>query len=343
MMSTPEKSFGSDGLVVDCPNRELYGMFDACDVTVTELTMTQTRRTELLFKPLDRFDWFGQAWGQMTSKQKARLCENVQLIHAESFFSGIGGFESLLHVIVEGINSVNGGCLKHVPVLSATECAKNRQRILQTFPIDSQPWCIFGEIEERLPVDVYKDVLSMTPSDPDVCDAARRVAYHRINALVEETYSNRPRECRKAPCVLHPDGACRTQCDSDSENSDSGPYDDVVRPWKVVGSSPVCTDATRMGARRGDSGPAMRGLSVWRANLKSLQPAIAFSECVVDWSPKVQASALSDSQYVHFHAKITAKASGDVYNRDRGVTLSIDQEKAHVLIVLMSGFVLSVD
>ena len=61
------------------------------------------------------------------------------------------------------INSVNNGCLKHAPVLTATECAKNRQGVLKTLATPSQPCCIFGEIEERLPVDVYEELLKMTP------------------------------------------------------------------------------------------------------------------------------------------------------------------------------------
>ena len=104
---------------------------------------------------------------------------------------------------------------------------------------------------------------------------------------------------------------------------------------EMIGSSPVCTDATRMGSRRGDCGPGMRGLCVWRGSIKALQPAIAFSECVVDWSPMIQATALEDSKYQHFHAVLSAKASGDVCNRDRGVTLSIDSEKAVAFIVLL--------
>ena len=59
----------------------------------------------------------------------------------------------------------------------------------------------------------------------------------------------------------------------------------------------------------------MRGFCVWRMCLQALRPAIAFSECVVDWSPTVQASALSDSKYHHFHVVISAKDSGDVLIR----------------------------
>ena len=79
----------------------------------------------------------------------------------------------------------------------------------------------------------------------------------------------------------------------------------------------------------------MRGLCVWCGSIKALQLAIAFSESVAGWSPMIQATALDDSKHQYFHAVPSAKASGDVYNRYRGVTLSIDSGKAVAFIVLL--------
>ena len=328
MMSSPEKLCGTEGSLLDWSPASLYGLYTQGAPSVHYVEMADALSAPLLTDPAQRMDWFHQCFGCMNAAMRARLIRNLQCISSSSFFSGIGGFETILFVLVAGVNKETGLDLDHVPCISACEMSRRRQLVLMELDERARPACLFEAIQERLPCDVYEECVRLTPT-ADSSDMACKWSYAKIDKLVETAYRTRRDECKPSPCVRHSSGDQSKCCDSSAASMrtfEVPDEDDTAMELTIVASSPVCTDATRQGKRRGDGGPAMLGLSVWRQEIRTSDATTLFSECVPDWRPEIQSSSL-DERYTTYWAPINAGKCGDCYSRGRAITLSLRSDQ----------------
>ena len=131
MQLTPEKlRGGGDAESLTCPDA-LYSLHTDGGSSVYGLQMTEPLSSPVLTKPVERMNWFSQCFARMDDDKRHRLIRNLQVLVSSSYFSGIGGFETILFLLVDGVNRETGLNLDHVPCVSACEMATSRQLVLR--------------------------------------------------------------------------------------------------------------------------------------------------------------------------------------------------------------------
>ena len=331
MFATPEKCLDNPSHV-GSGRQPLYACYSQLLATVTLLLLPFPDDVPVLHSILERFKWPIAMWTRFAPEMKARICRNVQRIKAYSTFAGSGGFETVMMLIMAGINFHLSSPLDWIPCATATEMDKTRQKVLKRLDPACCPDCIFGKIQERLPTFVFEDCHKLLPED-DACLVSKRLAYQKIDEIVQHCFDEMPHLCQYAPCAQHPDCQCQVVPPRDVADGEDPPAKRgaLLRNWLFNGSSPVCTDASTFGSMSGDGGPAMWGQSVWKAELSVHKPTLVCTENVRGWEAKMQATALPD--HSTYSCMIDAKKSGDAYSRKRRLTSSLADAEASLLFL----------
>ena len=304
MIASPEKLKTEE-------STSLYSRHAESPVDVEHLEFRPADLSELpvLYATQHRFLWPHRIWERLTPERKDRLIRILRHLIGRSYFTGVGGFEVLLYVIVTAVNEYLTDKIPLIEVTNATEMQSNRQLVLKA--MDHGPHCIHGAIEERLPIKVWMEIKQIQDGiKAGTHDAARRLAYQKIDSLLSDCYNLHWDRCINGPCIVH-GASCPVIANAEK----------VKDKLVVVGSGVVCKDASPMGLRKGDAGPAMVGQSIWAREMTLTRPAITFTECVQDWEPKVAAAALPSHRA--YTCLLHPHILGDRYMRTRRMTTTI--------------------
>ena len=234
MIASPEKSPGSSSAI-------LYARYAEHNHRVKHLTFDWPHRSLLpvLGDPVEQFDRASRILLRLGPSRRDRLIRTLKMLQARSYFTGIGGFECVLHAIINCVNKQIEEPLDYIECTNATEMAPSRQKVLQKCSVGRGPHCEHDWMEERLPGDTCKYIQTTLPGTKD-CDDAKRLAYQKIEKVVANVYKHGMDECLEAPCVTH--GKSRPVIGRHRKNM-----------WTAVGSGVVCKDASRIGSRRVDA------------------------------------------------------------------------------------------
>ena len=351
MLSSPEKRSGTSGQIATWMVPDLYRFHSQLDIPVEHISFQPPTGILPKFEsPKERLLWPFRCWHRMSSDMRVRLVRNLQLLQARTHFAGVGGMEVVLFLIVWAINKLTNLGIEHVPCTNATESSWSRQEVLKRLDYKCRPCCIHGDIQERLPEDLKQVIEELLPSDKSSRES-KALAYRKIEHEFESMYCSQPERCMKAPCIMHPEkvGGCwvsptfepvsklRTEIkvilsgkevviidSSDDENE--GDVKSKEGPWLLDASGVVCKDCSAFGSHQGEAGRAMVGQCIWKQEERLVRPTLSITECTVDYEPKVAAQAMHDHRT--YHCILKADDPGDVYNRNRSMTVSVDEEKA---------------
>ena len=159
----------------------IYGSFVDSNCVVNELTFAKpSTNLPIINHVSDRPNWAVRMWSRFKPCMRDRLLRNVQRMILMSRFSGIGGFECVLYVIVCMLNLMVEQPIASCPCSKATEQSKSRQAVLRSFKNNSGPQCLFNKLHERLPHPVLLKCLETEP-DALADKAEKRASYLEID------------------------------------------------------------------------------------------------------------------------------------------------------------------
>ena len=123
---------------------------------------------------VERFQWPQFLWDKLPHWRKALLLRNLQRVHLSSAFSGYGGLEILIAMIVAFLNAKVLSCPISCPhSVEAGGKSESRRTILRSFRPEHRPVHVTGDICDRLPPDLMKEIKELLPSDSSHVDAKR--------------------------------------------------------------------------------------------------------------------------------------------------------------------------
>ncbi len=132
---------------------------------------------------VDAFQWPIWFWNQLSGVRKERLLRNLQRLAPSSAFSGYGGLELVLFMIIASLNLILPRKLPFIRALVAGDKCKSRQSVLLNMHRDHRPHHVSGDILTKLSLDAMKEVKEMIPSADSHIDA-KRFAYQQIRDTV---------------------------------------------------------------------------------------------------------------------------------------------------------------
>ena len=282
---------------------------------------------------LERFAWFDWLWDHMSIECQLRLVRNLTKLVFTSAFSGFGGFELLIWLLIHYVNKRLVHKLPFKNAMSAGDKCRSRRDVLASFSKEARPIHITRDQLERLPTEVHQQVKDTLPAYHDFADA-KRFAYQCIRDHIYSSYAEcNGRLMRCAPCDCH--SHLHPRCDlwrpySAAPDLDDDCPEDIGGHLSVHGAGLVRKGVTRFGEQKGDTDPSMPALYQWAAEQTYTCPHMIFIECGEDHDPQFVAELLPP-QYHGTSVVIDATNVGDMIHRARRLTMYIDQNEVCVM------------
>ena len=291
-----------------------------------------------------RFNWMKWMWQHMYSWERDRLCRNLQRLLPSSAFSGYGGFEIVLAMIVGFVNLMLTDNIPHPRPLEAGDKSKVRQFLLRSYKSQLASVHVTQCISERLPADIRDKVKKLTPCDNSHIDA-KRFAIQEIKSVVFDCFRFRRRECKFAPCCLHAHLVPR--CDlsrvPDTENNavdvESGSDEDDTGAQPVLdfhAAGIICKGVSRMANQEADGSTHQTPTHIWEAEHSTAKHSAISTECTQDSDADMFASVLPERWHA-WTCLLCPTMVGELVKRLRRWTFHLDSE-SWVLLGHLSHF-----
>ena len=279
-----------------------------------------------------RFNWMGHNWAQYSDARRDRLVRNIRVLLANTWFSGICGFEVICFLLVWFLNTHAHANLDWVPVLHACDSDRSRREVLCSMNETARPKHIVRKCNDRLPKELKDAIAEELPSRNDLLDAAR-YAYQRCRHKMMDHYKHSVPVLMTSPCDLH--FCLRDRCLLTTASGDpEGFFEDIefsaARPLTCSAAGLICVGVAQQGDQLGDASPHIIHQYQWCGERHVEREVFLFTECGEANDAEHLANDLP-AGYAHWTMCLDGPDVGDCVRRRRRYTASLDLSEAVVV------------